>query len=661
MASERKRIRAAAPVRREKAELTVFFALILPLILSLILAAAETVRVQCARLYYTQALNSAVDSLFSQYHADLWKEYRLLGLEHYSTQQLFDETGKFLRPYLEAKNYYPMEPDPESPFRLVDSELLVAREGAAFEEEVLDYMKYGALVSVWDLTAVSGFLDFLKEGSAVGEVSGLYDRNARAAVRVEAAIEAIRTNVEEASAKAEAAVDAAIDHDLPRLEKNIRQIIRRHEVLPDLIDRYEKQADRFMEKLEISRRELEEQYASGAMTPETYASLGEEITEYETYISKDGDRRREITSFRERASANIAYLQQVLEEAYEAEETVAEHDPDDEDDDFDEDEVWLPVISDMENYDRLHLNGAAGVGDKEKEGFLENIRDLMDGDLIDLLLPEGTEVSPAEREIPSAPSALFIPDAESALGLSDRIFMAEYTARFLNYYGRGTLYKDTRYEGVKKGSGALEAEYALTDEDSDREALRSFADRLIKMRTGLNLLYLFRDAGKREAARNLALVITGALGFTPLVAVMHFMILGVWAFGQALVDVKTLLAGRGVPFMHTASSFRLTPEGLLEIGRTGSISTDSEDDGGLYYPDYLKIFLIAEHGSEQEFRVMDMIQFALSKKQTDFRLDRCLRSLTLSGTVRAEHVFTGILSGPAFGSYPITAESSFRY
>jgi len=113
--------------------------------------------------------------------------------------------------------------------------------------------------------------------------------------------------------------------------------------------------------------------------------------------------------------------------------------------------------------------------------------------------------------------------------------------------------------------------------------------------------------------------------------------------------------------MHTASSFTLTPEGLLEIGRTGSIHAETEDHGGFYYPDYLKLFLIAEYGTEQEFRVMDMIQYALSEKQKDFRLDRCLRSLTLSGTARAEHVFTGIFSGPALGSYPIRAESSFRY
>ena len=87
MESERT-VRAPRHPPRQKAGLTVFFALILPLILSLLLAMAETVRVQCARLYYTQALNSAMDSLFSQYHAELWKNYRLLGLEHYAVQQL---------------------------------------------------------------------------------------------------------------------------------------------------------------------------------------------------------------------------------------------------------------------------------------------------------------------------------------------------------------------------------------------------------------------------------------------------------------------------------------------------------------------------------------------------------------------------------------------
>ena len=59
-------------------EITVFFALILTMIISLLFMILESAATQGRRLYLTVAANSAVDSLFSQYHRKLWEEYRLL-------------------------------------------------------------------------------------------------------------------------------------------------------------------------------------------------------------------------------------------------------------------------------------------------------------------------------------------------------------------------------------------------------------------------------------------------------------------------------------------------------------------------------------------------------------------------------------------------------
>ena len=66
------------------AEISVFLALTVSLVFALLLAVLESARTEGARLYLTIAANSSVDSLFSQYHRQLWEQYRLLGLEHYS-------------------------------------------------------------------------------------------------------------------------------------------------------------------------------------------------------------------------------------------------------------------------------------------------------------------------------------------------------------------------------------------------------------------------------------------------------------------------------------------------------------------------------------------------------------------------------------------------
>ena len=89
---------------RAGGQITVFFALTLSIIFALLLGILESARTQGARLYFTQAVNSGIDSLFSQYHRSLWKQYRLLGLEHYAEKQLCDELERFITPYFGASD-----------------------------------------------------------------------------------------------------------------------------------------------------------------------------------------------------------------------------------------------------------------------------------------------------------------------------------------------------------------------------------------------------------------------------------------------------------------------------------------------------------------------------------------------------------------------------
>ena len=66
---------------REKGEVTVFLAMILVMIMTLLLVMAESARTAGQRLYLRVASNSAMESLMAQYHRSLWNEYRILGLE----------------------------------------------------------------------------------------------------------------------------------------------------------------------------------------------------------------------------------------------------------------------------------------------------------------------------------------------------------------------------------------------------------------------------------------------------------------------------------------------------------------------------------------------------------------------------------------------------
>ena len=73
--------------------------------------------------------------------------------------------------------------------------------------------------------------------------------------------------------------------------------------------------------------------------------------------------------------------------------------------------------------------------------------------------------------------------------------------------------------------------------------LSGAAARLVAFREGLNLVHILSDAGKRQEARSLALTIVGGTGILPLVSVVAFFIMAVWALGEALLDVRCLLGG----------------------------------------------------------------------------------------------------------------------
>ena len=75
----------------KKGEVTVFLAMILVMLMTLLLVMAESARTAGERLYLRMAVDSSMDSLMSQYHRKLWQKYRILGLEADSKALLEEE------------------------------------------------------------------------------------------------------------------------------------------------------------------------------------------------------------------------------------------------------------------------------------------------------------------------------------------------------------------------------------------------------------------------------------------------------------------------------------------------------------------------------------------------------------------------------------------
>ncbi len=661
--------------KRPRAVITIFFALSVTLIFALLLGVLESARTQAGRLHLAVAANASVDSLFSQYHQALWEEYRLLGLEQYAEEQLTEEMDSFMKPYLEAFDWFPMT---KGKTEIQELRMLAGEDGEIFEHSVMDYMKYGIAASIMDALEAQSCMEQLVDAGATAEVSDLYSLHTKEAVRLEQSIAAIQDCLDRQAADFDDAASALHRFDGAGFRSAAEEVIRDLQKLPDRVTAYEESADLMQAGLKASRERLEEIRVSGELQESSYAAMEDDIAEYESYVEEDGIRRKEICGLVPRADSNILFLRELIEESEEVEEAVEEWeearrraeeedddddegewggdgDDDDEDDWYDdmtEEDFWRPLIHRLEEYDLLQPAGRSGVGDPEKEQKLENIKTFLEANFLKLILPEDAKLDETPLDLTLAPSGtLWSGTEESRLEIPDSLYMTEYIAGMLGYFGRGSYDRDA----VKKGSGHLEVEYVLFGHGSDMENMSSAAEYLLGIRTGLNLLYLCSDAEKRSEARTLALEITGAFALTPLPYILTFFILSIWALAQAVCDVRDLAAGCKVPFLHNDSSFYLTIPGLLEVAAGKLAQRPEGETRGFKYIDYLKILLLLQCGNEQDYRCMDMMQMYLRIKQKDFLMERLVYSLETETAVQTAHVFS------APGSYEMRMQTAYSY
>lgn len=183
-----------------------------------------------------------------------------------------------------------------------------------------------------------------------------------------------------------------------------------------------------------------------------------------------------------------------------------------------------------------------------------------------------------------------------------------------------------------------EVEYLLGGDPTDEANLSTAVHRLLAIREGLNLIHILSDSTKREEARQLAMAITGLAGVTPLVLVTTFFVMSVWALGEAIMDVRGLLAGRKVPLWKTAEDWTLSTEGLLQMGSKKDAETGGREKG-LSYLSWLKVLLFLDDIVLQEYRMMDVMQVNLAQAQSSFRMRRGVYKVKLKGRFCGKHVF----------------------
>lgn len=608
---------------RKSGQITVFLSLIMLCICSLVCGLIESARTAGAGWYLKMAADSAMDSVFSEYHREVWEQYRLFLLECEGEEEIESAWLKYVEPYTEEHGWYPVEITSAKAEQIT---AITDDHGARFKQEIQDYMKYG----IWDTQAEEGkaetLVKQLKEAGSLREISGAYSGHAREAARLERALEDINKSLkkqEEYRGKAAEAIGRHQGGEFRSASEALKREIKR---LPGLGKTYEKRANELSDHLEETKRNMAQQWED--LSGEIRTAVNGEIASYDSYLSENGEKRLETEAALQRAAENSETIVRAEERSSEVEEELSEWD-EEEEDGPDEDALWGTVKDIWEEVEIPGLSFRAGIADPEKQSLLEQVQRIAELDLLALILPEGAEVSkgiiPMEG-LPSLPHA-----AENILedSVVERVLTDEYINHFL-----------TCFLSDEKKQIAYEREYVLGGKSTDEENLKAAAAKVLAVREGLNLIHILSDGPKRSEAWELAAAITGAAGAVPLTGIVAFFVMTVWALGEAIADLRALLAGERIPLIKTKEDWRVDLSGLLNFGEQGHLTENESHSAGVDYGGYLKMMLFMERAETLYYRVMDIIQVNIAGVQQGFLMERCICQAKIRGSGTGKHIFS---------------------
>lgn len=265
---------------------------------------------------------------------------------------------------------------------------------------------------------------------------------------------------------------------------------------------------------------------------------------------------------------------------------------------------------------------------------LPNMQRLASTPLVELVMPKDKQVSDK-----SAAADGLVSHRSLRCGYGDFSDVAEPAELSKIALGEYILthFSSAADGGENGGMGALdyETEYILSGKGSDRENLEAVLKKLAALRFVPNYIYLQGDAGKRAEAQALALTLCTLIAFPAAADALTQVLLLAWAFGESIMDLRSLMKGSGVPLTKTAESWQLSLSGLMKLGSQETEQEGADTPGGMKYEEYLRVLLFLNHKQEMPLRVLDMVELCLRQEKglSWFRADDCISRMEIVSTV----------------------------
>ena len=102
-------------------------------------------------------------------------------------------------------------------------------------------------------------------------------------------------------------------------------------------------------------------------------------------------------------------------------------------------------------------------------------------------------------------------------------------------------------------------------------------------------------------------------------------ILLAWAYGESVMDVRSLLDGQKAAITKDDTNWQLSLSGLMKLGTDEDTGTGMDVQDGMGYKDYMRMLLFLEGKERMSMRAMGIIEKNMQSiyGQPAFRIDYC--------------------------------------
>lgn len=211
---------------------------------------------------------------------------------------------------------------------------------------------------------------------------------------------------------------------------------------------------------------------------------------------------------------------------------------------------------------------------------------------------------------------------------STDFYMYEYMKRYFSSIKNpvGKMKKRLDYEW----------EYIVCGGARDRDNLEQVIGRLVLMRTVINTTVIFASAARREKAHAAALAVVGFTGMTPLIRFTQTLFLILWGMAEGIVDTAGILQGKQVPLIKTerdlevefADLYRLSHSYIMRKVKQMPEATKTS----FGYEEYLSLFMLGNGNAVSCCRMMDLMEWNIKDNYfKGFNLGGCVESICVTG------------------------------